>query len=334
MFLSSDKADVRTGLSDPLPRSSRISFQWSVFWVTQIYHLRLRRLFPRRSLRRIGHIAETSPLSKSSQYTKLTISHFSMRYRPELEMCLREVSLEIKGGERVGVVGRTGAGKSSLTLALFRILEAAGGKIIIDGVDISDIGLHDLRSIISIIPQDPQLFEGTLRSNIDPTNSASDADLWQSLSQAYLKDHVMTNMGGSLEAEIAEGGQSKSIYLSSCTSAENPDLSAGQRQLVCFARALLRKTKILVLDEATSSIDLETDEAVQQILRGPDFHGVTTITVSLPLAVVQQLTFRSLIESIQSWILIRFWSCRKDGSQSTTHPMCCYKIMPRCSRRW
>jgi ATP-binding cassette subfamily C (CFTR/MRP) protein 1 len=133
-----------------------------------------------------------------------------MRYRPELELCLREVSLHIKGGERVGVVGRTGAGKSSLTLALFRILEAASGKILIDGVDISEIGLYDLRSIISIIPQDPQLFEGTLRTNIDPTNAASDADIWQSLTQAYLKDHVMTNMGGSLDAEIAEGGQSKS----------------------------------------------------------------------------------------------------------------------------
>ena len=218
MFLTSDKADVRTGLSDPHPRSSRISSLWSVSWVTQIYHLKLRRLSPRRSLLRIGHIVEISPLSRSREYghfTTLTISHFSMRYRPELEMCLREVSLEIKGGERVGVVGRTGAGKSSLTLALFRILEAAGGKIIIDGVDISDIGLHDLRSIISIIPQDPQLFEGTLRNNIDPTNSASDADLWQSLSQAYLKDHVMTNMGGSLDAEIAEGGQSMLFELAS-----------------------------------------------------------------------------------------------------------------------
>lgn len=132
-----------------------------------------------------------------------------MRYRPELELCLREVCLEIKGGERVGVVGRTGAGKSSLTLALFRILEAASGKILIDGIDISTIGLHDLRSIISIIPQDPQLFEGTLRSNIDPTNSASDAEIWQSLSQAYLKDHVVDNMGGSLDAEVAEGGQSE-----------------------------------------------------------------------------------------------------------------------------
>lgn len=141
-----------------------------------------------------------------------------MRYRPELDLCLRDVCLEIQGGERVGVVGRTGAGKSSLTLALFRILEAASGKIMIDGVDISTIGLHDLRSIISIIPQDPQLFEGTLRSNIDPTNAASDAEIWQSLSQAYLKDHVNNNMGGSLDAEVAEGGQSTSQPVSSCRS--------------------------------------------------------------------------------------------------------------------
>jgi len=132
-----------------------------------------------------------------------------MRYRPELELCLKDVSFTIKGGERVGVVGRTGAGKSSLTLALFRILEAAGGKIIIDGIDISTIGLHDLRSAVSIIPQDPQLFEGSLRSNIDPTNQASDADIWQALSQSYLKDHVIKAMGGTLDAEITEGGSSE-----------------------------------------------------------------------------------------------------------------------------
>lgn len=140
-----------------------------------------------------------------------------MRYRPELDLALKDVCVKIRGGERVGVCGRTGAGKSSLTLALFRIIEPASGRVLIDGIDTSIIGLRDLRSIVSIIPQDPELFEGTLRDNLDPTRSASDHLLWQALSQAHLKDYVTNRMGGSLDAVIAEGGGSKSVLLPACS---------------------------------------------------------------------------------------------------------------------
>nr|XP_015100143.2 canalicular multispecific organic anion transporter 1 isoform X2 [Vicugna pacos] len=194
---------------------------------------------------------------------EIQFSNYQVRYRPELDLVLRGITCEIKSAEKIGVVGRTGAGKSSLTNSLFRILEAAGGQITIDGVDIASIGLHDLREKLTIIPQDPILFSGSLRMNLDPFNNYSDEEIWKALELAHLKSFVAGLQLG-LSHEVTEGGD---------------NLSIGQRQLLCLARALLRKSKILIMDEATAAVDLETDQLIQTTIQN-EFSHCTTITIA------------------------------------------------------
>jgi ABC-type multidrug transport system fused ATPase/permease subunit len=208
-------------------------------------------------------IPEQDPIDNWPKEGKIDFRELILHYRPELPPALNGLSCEIEGGEHVGIVGRTGAGKSSIMYSLFRLQEPSGGYIMIDGVDISKIGLEVLRSNLSIIPQDPTIFSGTIRSNLDPFAQYDDEELWRVLERVHIKQKIQS-LPDLLYTRVAENGE---------------NFSLGERQLLCLARALCRRNKIILMDEATAQIDTETDHLIQQTIT-EEFKHCTVITIA------------------------------------------------------
>jgi ABC-type multidrug transport system fused ATPase/permease subunit len=200
---------------------------------------------------------------------KVTFDDVKLRYRPKTEMVLKGLDLEIQGGHKVGIVGRTGAGKSTVSLALTRIIELASGSIRIDGVDISKVNIGKLREKITIIAQDPTLFTGSIRMNIDPQSKCTDEEILSLLKRAGLESLVTEQkedeeLKTGLEFQVEEGGK---------------NLSSGEKSLICICRAIIRKNKVVILDEATANIDLKTEQRIQALIK-KEFAGCTVMTIA------------------------------------------------------
>jgi ABC-type multidrug transport system fused ATPase/permease subunit len=211
-------------------------------------------------------ITTSTPLADSVAWPThgaISVSNFCVRYATHLPRVLHDVSFDVAPAMKVGIIGRTGSGKSTMFQSLFRFVEPESGVITIDGIDITSIPLARLRRSIAIIPQDPTLFIGTVRSNLDRFNECTDDEVWEALRRVQLADHVAQLTGG-LKAEIVEGGA---------------NFSQGQRQLLCMARAILTKARIIVLDEATASVDVVTDIIIQRTIR-EEFANITVLVIA------------------------------------------------------
>ncbi|KAI7753670.1 hypothetical protein M8C21_015812 [Ambrosia artemisiifolia] len=238
---------------------------------------------------------------------QIEFHHVTLRYMPSLPPAFRDLSFTITGGTQVGIVGRTGAGKSSILNALFRLNPICAGHIIVDGINIADISLRDLRSRFAVVPQTPFLFKGTLRNNLDPFNLSEDLKIWRALEKCHIDEEVRA-IGG-LDMQIKESGTSFSV---------------GQRQLLCLARAFLKSTKVLCLDECTANIDTQTASKLKDAISS-ECRGLTVITIAHRISTILHmdnvliLDQGALVEQGNPQILVndessRFWSFAKASS--------------------
>ncbi|KAF9183628.1 hypothetical protein BGZ51_003895 [Haplosporangium sp. Z 767] len=210
------------------------------------------------------HIPENKPPADWPSRGEIEFKKVVLRYQSYGVAVLKKVSFIVRPGEKIGVVGKMGSGKTTLLISLLRVVEAAEGKILIDNVDVLEIGLQDLRSKVAIIPQEPVLFVGTIRSNLDPFHRRTDQEIWAALDAAHLSENIKQNMPLKLETPIIENGR---------------NFSLGQRQLFCIARAILFQSRILVLDEATSAVDLQTDLLIQETIK-KNFANCTVLMIA------------------------------------------------------
>lgn len=332
-----------------------VTFTENVLWLVRLYSINEQNM---NSVERVKEYLEVEQEAKAlisdsrpdgdwPRHGNIDFLNYSTRYRADLKPVLKHVTFSVHGGERVGVVGRTGAGKSSLTLALFRGLEADEGRIVIDGVDVASIGLQDLREAITIVPQDPTLFTGTLRSNLDPFGLFTDEEIFATLRQVQLIDapgstvplvpvttptisdtpHASENTddrdsdGLTLSKKITNTRENSNLFanLSSAVAESGSNLSQGQRQLLCLARALLKAPRVLVMDEATASIDYATDAKIQDTLR--TVKGSTIITIAHRLQTIIDydkvlvLDKGAVVEYDSPWALL-------SNEKSVFHGMC------------
>lgn len=201
----------------------------------------------------------------------IEFQHVTLKYMPSLPAALCNISFKIEGGTQVGIIGRTGAGKSSVLTALFRLTPICAGSITVDGMDIQNIPVRELRTHLAIVPQSPFLFEGSLRDNLDPFKTNDDSKIWDALEKCHVKEEV--EAAGGLNVLVKEGGMSFSV---------------GQRQLLCLARALLKSSKVLCLDECTASVDIQTASLLQSTISS-ECKGMTVITIAHRISTVINL---------------------------------------------